>query len=74
MKAKFLGWQEFGRGFPPMCLFNIIGGRLDGSTVSAETLLLHNIEVPAMPTFEQWQRWIAGEGKNWGIVCEVNKQ
>ena len=46
VSATFLGWQETGTSEPPSALYNIVGGDLDGSTVSAETLQEQGIAVP----------------------------
>jgi len=46
IKAKFIGLQDNLSGKPPIHLYNIIGGKLHGSTVSAKTLKAQGIEVP----------------------------
>lgn len=44
--ARFLGWQEDLPGRPLIAMYNIIGGKRHGSTVTARTLRLEGIEVP----------------------------
>jgi hypothetical protein len=34
--------------------FNVVGGRLDRSTVSLETLRKENIDMPSYPTLDEW--------------------
>ncbi|HEV8474598.1 MAG TPA: hypothetical protein VGR82_17605 [Methylomirabilota bacterium] len=46
--ATFLGWQETPDG-PPMALYNVDGGALDRSTVTAGTLEARGIPVPETP-------------------------
>jgi len=53
--AKFIGYQELGEG-QHLPLFNIIGEGhpMHGSTVSPTTLAKQGIEVPSIPTVEEW--------------------
>ncbi len=44
--ARFLGMQEDLPGRPLIAMYNIIGGKRHGSTVTARTLRLEGIEVP----------------------------
>lgn len=44
--AVFLGWQKDLDGEPPIALYNVTGGPLDGSTVTAERLRAEGIAVP----------------------------
>jgi hypothetical protein len=54
--AKFAGYQEDGEGgFVP--LFNVQGNHdLKGSTVSDVTLKLNGIQVPEIPSMEEWKK------------------
>lgn len=52
--AVFIGWQcSFKGKGKPFPLFNIIGGNLDGSTVSLETLRKEGIDVPPYPEYKE---------------------
>ncbi|MBC8185719.1 hypothetical protein H8E88_31925, partial [candidate division KSB1 bacterium] len=50
--AKFLGYQVGVRG-ETVALYNVVGGRLNNSTVSANTLRKENIKVPETPDYEE---------------------
>lgn len=51
--AKFIGYQEQIDG-PPFPLFNIQGGKFDGSTVSEGTLRELGIDVPEIKEEILW--------------------
>jgi hypothetical protein len=55
-RARFIGYQEWGEGTPPMALYNITGEHPNsGSTVGLEDLDAQNIPAPSIPTFEDWK-------------------
>ena len=47
--AVFKGWQEQAPPKPYLALYNVIGGRLDKSTVAAKTLEKEGIAIPETP-------------------------
>jgi hypothetical protein len=61
--VTFLGYQTFGSDYPPVALYNVHGDhRLDGSTVSAQTLEVEGLTVPETPGFEEWKNINQVEG------------
>lgn len=55
VKVIFNGWQEdgLGGGFP---LYNVYGPGWNGTTVGVETLVEHGLQIPATPSYEDWQK------------------
>lgn len=54
MKAEFLGYQACLKGSYP--IYNILGGKYHGSTVSEGRLKKFGIEIPKTPTEEEYQK------------------
>ena len=54
MKSVFAFYQMSSKPELIKPYFNVIGGRLDKSTVSIDTLVRENIDAPSYPSLTEW--------------------